>query len=540
MRQNGTGPGRRLFLGASLGTVVLGTAACRTEGADPTSVEAGDGLAPAHQPFMGAEPDLAASEHVPAGYFSYPQDPQPILDNNPGYDLEPIRALLQGPSMPAPREQNPWTQLIEEHIGGELHITGIPSGDYGDRLNVAIAGDELPDLVQIVTSTPDLPEVLDAYCVDLGDYLSGDRVNDYPALAALPESAWRAGMVNGRLYGVAQPRSRARMTWMMRTDMVEEMGLSFDDVTDGESFVDFFREVTNPDERRWAFGQDPYPRLVDSIYEMLGGLNNWGVVDGKFISKIETPEYEEALEITRQIWEEGLIHPDSFSAPAFDWWTGGNLVFYRNAFEEWARGKIDHPENEMAAVASPNWDGGGAAPMHLGIGSYPSFVAVGKTEDESRIEELLWAMNVLAVPFGSQEYLDMTFGVEGEHYNLEGSDPVPTGEAISYKSQSLLYVGGAEFTVLYSPGEEEMVRSQHQFLSEAIPNGIEDPTVGLYSATNSARGQIEGQRLSDLQKEIIQGREPVSALADAVEQWRNSVGEEIRDEFAEAAAGAEE
>ena len=85
-----------------------------------------------------------------------------------------------------------------------------------------------------------------------------------------------------------------------------------------------------------------------------------------------------------------------------------------------------------------------------------------------------------------------------------------------------------------------MVRSQHQFLSETIPNGIEDPTVGLYSPTNSARGQIEGQRLSDLQREIIQGREPVSAFADAVEQWRTSVGEEIRDEFAEAAAEAEE
>jgi len=540
MTQEGKGLGRRLFLGTSLGTVALGAAACRTEGAERTTTEAGEGLLPGHQPFAGVEPDLAATEDVPAGYFRYPENPESILADNPDHDMAPISALLQAPSMPTPRDRNPWSQLIEDHIGGELHITGIPSGDYGDRLNVAIAGEELPDLVQIVGGTPDLPEVLDAYCVDLGEYLSGDRVQDYPALAALPESAWRAGMVNGRLYGVAQPRSRAGMTWMMRTDMVEEMGLSFDDVTDGESFIEFFREVTNPNESRWAFGQDPYPRLVDSLYEMLGGLNQWGVVDGEFVQKVETPEYEQALELTRQIWDEGLIHPDSFSAPAFDWWTGGNLVFYRNAFEEWTRGKIDHPDNEMSAVASPDWDGNGVAPKHLGIGSYSSFVAMGKTEDESRIEELLWAMNVLAVPFGSREYLDVNFGVEGEHYTVEGSDPRPTGEAVSYKSQSLLYVGGAEFTVLYSPGEDEMVRSQHQFLSDTVPTGVEDPTVGLYSATDSARGQIENQRLSDLQREIIQGREPVSAFADAVEEWRSSVGEAIRDEYAEAAAEAEE
>src|SRR5690625_5782860 len=62
-----------------------------------------------------------------------------VLTCRPFLTLFPYTTLFRS-------EQNPWTQLIEEHIGGELHITGIPSGDYGDRLNVAIAGDELPDL----------------------------------------------------------------------------------------------------------------------------------------------------------------------------------------------------------------------------------------------------------------------------------------------------------------------------------------------------------------------------------------------------------
>lgn len=537
MTQDGTGLARRLFLGAGMGVVGLGAAACRTEGPE-RSTEAGEGLLPDHQPFEGTEPDLPGTEDVPPGYFHYPQDPPSIL-TDPGFDMEPVTALLQAAVLPAPRERNPWIQQVEARIGGELHITGIPSADYTDRLNVAIAGERLPDLVQFEGGTPDLPEVLENYCVDLGEYLSGDRVQDYPALAALPDSAWTAGMVNGRLYGVAQPRSKSGLTWTLRTDLVEEMGLSFDDVTDGPSLLEFFREVTSPSEGRWAFGQDPYGRLVGGIHEMMGGVNNWGVVDGEFIRSIETPEWEESLEISRQIWDEGLIHPDSFSAPSVDWWAGGTVLFYRNAFEGWTRDKLDYPDNAVSAVATPNWDGGGAAPKHLGPGHYYAFVAMSQPTEESRVEELLWTLNVLAVPFGSSEYLDVNFGVEGDHYSLEGSDPIPTSSAAGYKSASLLYAGGTEFTILYIPGEEDLVRSQHEFLSEVIPTGVEDPSVGLHSATASARGQAEDQQLTDLQSEIIQGRQPVSAFADALRAWRNSVGDEIRAELAEAAQEAE-
>lgn len=537
MTHDGTGLGRRLFLGAGLGAVGLGVAACRTETVEQTT-ETGQGLLPDHQPFEGAEPDLPGTEDVAPGYFRYPENPPPIL-TDPGFDVGPVSALLQGDRMPAPRERNPWIQQVEDHIGGELHITGIPAADYTDRLNVTIAGENLPDLVQFAGGTPDLPEVLDAYCVDLGEYLSGDRVQDYPALAALPDSAWTAGMVNGRLYGVAQPRSKSGQTWTLRTDLVEEMGLSFDDVTDGDDFIEFFREVTSPGDGRWAFGQDPHAWLVPGLNEMLGGVNGWAVVDGEFLSDIETPEYEEALEFARQIWEAGLIHPDSFSAPSIDWWAGGTIVFYRQAFEGWTRDKLNHPDNLISAVATPDWHGDGTALKHLGPGHYAAFVALSKPEEESRIEELLWTLNVLAVPFGSSEYLDVNFGVEGEHYNLEGSDPVPTSDASGYKSASIMYVGGTEFTALYSPGEEDMVRSQHEFLSEMVPTGVEDASVGLYSATASARGQVESQQLADLQNEIIQGREPVSAFTEAVEEWRNSVGDQIRAEYADAAAEAE-
>lgn len=495
-------------------------------------MSAGTDRPPKSVAYSGVKPDLPGSEGIPAGYFNYPPDPPAIVSGDVGTGST-ITALLEGAPVAVPKDKNSWLQSLDKLTNSTLDVTSVAGADYADKLQVTIAGSNLPDLIQFPPTTPDLPQILDKYCVDLSDYIGGDKVSSYPALQALPPTAWTAGLVNGHLYGISQPRSKASRTWTARTDIIDQLGLSFDDVTDGKSFLEFCKELTDTKKKRWAFGQDPTLWLVRAVQEMTGGPNQWAVENGKYVRDIETEQYVTALDAVRQLWSAGTIHPDSFSAPSADWWPAGTTVFYIQAFEGWTRQHLATPDIGISAIKPPKWNGGGPARKFLGPGNYIDFVAI-KKGDDKRIQEILRVINFLAAPFGTKEYLAVNYGVEGDDYTLKGTDPVPTKDAVNAKSTSLPYVGGTEFSVIYVPGDEDLVKAEHQYLSDVIPTGVVDAHQGKFSATAITKGATEEQKLVDVQNEIIQGRKPMSAFKDAVAAWKTAVGDKIREEYANA------
>ena len=87
-----------------------------------------------------------------------------------------------------------------------------PFADYfGTKLQVTIAGGELPDLFFIIAD-PGItlvPEFFNAKVADLTPHLSGDAVKDYPNLAAIPTRASRGSARpvarTGRRTGTGSP-----------------------------------------------------------------------------------------------------------------------------------------------------------------------------------------------------------------------------------------------------------------------------------------------------------------------------------------------
>jgi putative aldouronate transport system substrate-binding protein len=69
----------------------------------------------------------------------------------------------------------------------------IQLADYGTKLNTTIAGGQLPDLLSLGSgngsAVANLPDFLNAMCMDLTPFLSGDAVKEYPNLANLPAYA---------------------------------------------------------------------------------------------------------------------------------------------------------------------------------------------------------------------------------------------------------------------------------------------------------------------------------------------------------------
>ncbi len=84
----------------------------------------------------------------------------------------------------------------------------VPTGDWSRKFATTIAGNELPDLMQMRVIA-NFPQFLDKKFARLDDQLSGDAVQQYPNLANLPEASWQAAIYNGGIYG-SDPARRGR------------------------------------------------------------------------------------------------------------------------------------------------------------------------------------------------------------------------------------------------------------------------------------------------------------------------------------------
>src|SRR5437764_12041471 len=96
-------------------------------------------------------------------------------------------------AVPPAADQNPGWQEVNRQVGSTLKMNMTPFADYfGTKLQVTMAGGELPDLFFIIADPgiSIVPEFFTARAADLTPYVSGDAVKEYPNLAAIPTRAW--------------------------------------------------------------------------------------------------------------------------------------------------------------------------------------------------------------------------------------------------------------------------------------------------------------------------------------------------------------
>jgi putative aldouronate transport system substrate-binding protein len=496
---------------------------------------------PTYVPFQRVAPDLAPSaDGVMAGYLNYPTGlvdfrTTPVLSSG-----EPITALSQTAAVAPPSVgRNAYWQELNRRIGVELKFSLAPQADYPFKLITALAGNDLPDLVQIRLNAeprvPRLPDVLRAKFADLTEYLSGDSVKEYPGLANIPTSSWETTVFNGGVYGIPVHRGLVGTPMLTRQDLLGKLGAN-SAVTSGEEFLELCRQVNDPGKRRWAAG-DPKSLFV-FLMEMLNGVNLWAEQDGKFIRDFETDEYRQALEIVAKMWKEGLFHPDSYAKVGTTTWqalVAGTVVMCVDGYRSWPilmrDFRKDNPELEIGAIVPPAYDGGGQGTKFLGTGIF-SITAVKKSEP-ARLKELLRVLDFLAAPTGTRDAQFISYGIEGQHFTARDGNPTLTPKGVTEHTVPVNYIS-APPDILYDSGQAAVTRAQYDYQQKVVPTGVRPGNIGLYSETDSAKGPALDVKMSNLHGDIIQGRRPVSAWAEAVAQWRKDGGDKMRAEYQEA------
>ncbi len=556
--------GRREFLRASGGVVfgVVGmqlVAACSPTSPAP-SAAAGTPAASGGTTVQGKVklPTLSPMANLPKadlagtadglvmpGYLKYPANLVKSVPTPPGKGGEVNAITVSLSPAPTALDQNPAWQQVNKELGVSLKIPSISTVDYPNRLSTVIAGSDLPDLIAasiLATTLANLSDFLNSACADLTPYLSGDSVKDYPNLANLPTSAWLPTVFNNKIMAVPVAsggiRSNAPILFARWGDL-DKAGISR--IGSLDEFTGVAKQLNNPNGNRWALGANKFAVWMTQVF---GGPNNWRESGGKFTKDYETPEFKAAVAYHRDLWDQGLFHPDSAAlsgSPAGAQFYGGRFVF--SAYASWSsyqttwdRSVAADPNFKPRAVLPFSKDGNGRAPQFLGTGG--SGIVALKKASPDRIKELLGILNYLAAPMGTTEQLLLQYGVEGAEFTRDpDGNPVPTQQAPQDLAIPWKYVG-APPDFLYSATSADYVTIAHQTQTEHFASTLADPSVGLYSPTDGSKGAILKTTVTDEVNEIVFGKRPVSALDDIVKEWRTNGGDKIRGEYEQAFAAA--
>ena len=207
--------------------------------------------------------------------------------------------------------------------------------------------------------------------------------------------------------------------------------------------------MTNPQQNKFGIGFEVGNRYAFGNTNVGGQLwpaidgapNNWGVSSaGKWTKDWETDQFKRAFSSratsspTDHSIRHDLHHADCRRCLRI----GQVRLPFSNALNvnHFDTGAV--PVHRIMTTQNPPWklrlaaplpaEAGGKAQYNLGPGNFGLLVL--KKAPPERIKYLLGIINYIVAPFGSQEYLNVTYGVKDQDYKFDDNgNPIRTSRA---------------------------------------------------------------------------------------------------------------
>jgi putative aldouronate transport system substrate-binding protein len=204
----------------------------------------------------------------------------------------------------------------------------------------------------------------------------------------------------------------------------------------------------------------------------------------------------------------------------------------------WRQGLQQNPPNHFDIIP-PFSATAGVKPTSYLSGGWVSTTVLKKAPPD-RLKELLRIVDWLASPFGSEEDLLLSYGIEGQDFTRNAAgDPQlsPTGNQNAgyvpwrYISQHPYVTYQADL-----PGYTKRSFDVEQML---VAGGIANVTNGFYAkSAYSAQATTALQTFNDGVNDILFSRRPLSDYDQLVKDWQAAAGETMRREYMDAMAAA--
>ncbi|WP_053207323.1 extracellular solute-binding protein [Jiangella muralis] len=381
-------------------------------------------------------------------------------DGSGGGGIASLRISVQAAD-PVP-DDDPIKAALDEEVGVDLDMITTAAAEYYTQLSADSAAGNLSDLFQV--DRPRLEQLAEqGLLLDISDYLD-DELAAYtdavePDLRAL-------GNIDGTDYGVVTPSGYNYSSYWIRKDWLDNLGLEVPETTD-----DFFDVAV-------AFAQDdPDGNGHDDTYGLTGGNSGglwnplWAAfgsggigpaygerggafyLDGsELVNGFYDPDTVDALEYFRSLVESGAVDPDFMTqddAQAQERAMQGMAGIMNTTWPNMTKPefvdqyKTVQPDAEWIQINPPSGPGGeGAYPWD---NTATRMYGIPRTL-ENEPEKLEKLFELIAYSTTEEGRRLTSFGIEGEHYNLDGDTVVPT---------DLLDSDGGYFWIYQFTGRDE-------------------------------------------------------------------------------------
>jgi putative aldouronate transport system substrate-binding protein len=474
-----------------------------------------------------------------------------------GEELESLSIMAPYLVTNAPADGNEIETALEEVVDVDLDITWVPNSSYGDKVNITLAGDDLPHVMVIQGKDPGFVRNAEAGAFwDLTDYLG-----DYPNLDTTFPEVQKASSVNGKVYGIFRARDVIRQSVIIRKDWLANLGLEVPKTT--EDLYEVAKAFTegDPDGNGVA---DTYGIIIpkwpgtigtnspwDAIETWYGAGNRWTERDGELVPNFTTEEWLDAVQFERQLVEEGLVNPDYATFDSANWnepflnGKGGIILdVHSRAGVLMSLFKEADPENfDQYVEIGGNLEGPDGKVHALPTTGYSGFLAVPKAKVRTE-EQLRGVLTVLDKLNSDEAGPILNNGIEGVTYELDGDLAAPVDDApqtlkddvLSY-SQLGMNVNGFKgyLPKQASDYEQQMYDKRKEIEAADLENAEFDPSAPYVSPTYISKGAQLDTIVADARIQYIAGQIDLAALEDAIALWRSSGGDDVIAEINELA-----
>ncbi|MFD8567848.1 extracellular solute-binding protein [Streptomyces sp. NPDC059639] len=537
------GPSRRTFLGSTAvaavavagGVPLLSACGGGSESKDregTTSEKGAAKLLPTYIASTFARPDISSKNGSAAGYTA--KVDLSALSTSVKSKLgtgAPLKVMspLWGT---APKADCAYYTQLDKAAGTKITWQNQDGNTYGEKLGAVLASSSIPDMVVVPNweLVGKISNAVTAKFMDLGPYLAGDKVKKYPNLAAIPSDSWRMGIFGGALRGIPMPSAAATFNpAYYRKDIFDKKG--YDVPKSAAEFLSWAKEATSAKAKVYACGDMSWTGF--NIYGVRpSGTLGWHIEgNGKLTYRVEQPEYLEALEWTRKLFDAGVVHPDdkARSGDAGQRFTAGQILMYNNDMSHWylktAEQAKSNPDFEIAAMDLFGPDGGDPTLWASQPATIWSLIRKGASKET--VENALAAANFAAAPYGTKEFMLVNYGVEGTHYAVKDGTPVKNDQGNQEVINAWLMLS-APAPYFAHPDYPDIARKQVEWEQRQGSFMKNTSTYGMNIVEPTRYANLSSQ-FEQLEIDYVRGNKKLSDVQQAISTWKSSGGDKLRD-----------
>lgn len=442
-------------------------------------------------------------------------------------------------------ETNPIVAELEKALNVDLVYTLPPTSSYTEALNLMMADNKYPDVVQFpgLTNESFLAAARNGVLIALDDV-----IEDYPNLIQYVDpssyTAMRSAVPDGKLYGI--PRNSVMRTdgWLVRDDWLKNVGIELEDnstVTKDE-FYEILRAFTHDDPDGNGI-KDTYGLATGSVNCLFtGAFGCLGWQKAPEGSEYEymnatndknSTAYVDALAYTAQLWKEGLVDPNditnsgnAFRERFYDGTVGVVRMFggWLNTYEANLHENFPGVETKYI-VGIQNDDGVCQGVSTLG-GNVYGFVSITKTA-EDKLDKVLELLDYMMSDEGWELLCD---GTEGWTYTIdETGKKVPTDAFADFA----VYRNGLSLNRRYNePGYFVLLNNETYERSWAYIQSACDITVATLdmgyvpAVAQSSAYKDYSTEVSIATNNILIGEAEPESWYEVLDGWYENGGEE--------------